>query len=213
MIGASQAAGLALASVLIIAVPGPSVLFIVGRALAHGRRIAIATVVGNAFGSLVAGVVVAVGLGELLARSEVLFHVIKYAGAAYLVFLGVHALLAHRAPSPEQAAEASARPGWWATARQGLLVGVTNPKVFVLYAAILPQFVVPTAGNVTAQMLLLALVPVAIGLATDLVWAVAASTVRGWFTRSPRRLRRIGQAGGVSIIGLGVATAFAGDPR
>lgn len=213
MVEASQFFGLALASTLIIAVPGPSVLFIVGRALTHGRNVAFATVLGNATGSLIAGVLVAVGLGEILARSEMLFHVMKYAGAAYLILLGIQALRAHTPRLSHAQSASPAASSWWRTASQGLVVGVSNPKVFILYAAILPQFVNKGSADITTQMLILAFVPVVIGLLTDMAWAFAASGVRGWFANSPRRMRRIGQAGGISIIGLGVVTAVTGDAQ
>lgn len=210
MITIEQILGLALASVVIIAVPGPSVLFIVGRALSLGRQHAFATIGGNTLGSLVAGVIVAVGLGELIERSEILFLVIKYVGAAYLIFLGVQAIRAHGAHT--QDAPPIAARSLWRTASQGFVVGISNPKVFILFAAILPQFVVPGHGAAVTQMLLLVAVPVAIGLVTDMVWALAASTARNWFTTSPQRMRRVGQLGGLSILGLGIVTAVTSGP-
>ena len=210
MITAEQMLGLALASVVLIAVPGPSVLFIVGRALTLGRRHAFATIAGNTIGSLLAGVIVAVGLGELIERSETVFLVIKYVGAAYLIFLGIQAIRAHGAHAGE-AAPVAAR-SLWRTAGQGLVVGISNPKVFILFAAILPQFVVPAHGPAVTQMLMLVGVPVLIGLVTDMIWALAASTARAWFTTSPQRMRRVGQVGGFSVLGLGVVTAVSGGP-
>ena len=209
MITVEQMLGLALASVVLIAIPGPSVLFIVGRALTLGRRHAFATIVGNTLGSLLAGVIVAVGLGELIERSEIVFLVIKYVGAAYLIFLGIQAIRAHGAHSRE-AMPVEAGP-LWRTAVQGLVVGISNPKVFILFAAILPQFVVPAQGPAVTQMLMLVAVPVMIGLVTDMIWALAASTARAWFTTSPHRMRRVGQVGGVSGVGRGTVAAASGS--
>jgi threonine/homoserine/homoserine lactone efflux protein len=206
MVTSAQVVGLVLSTVVLIAVPGPSVMFIVGRALALGRPAALATVLGNAIGSLAAGAVVAVGLGRLLQTSDTVYHVVKYVGAAYLVYLGVQALRQHRA-APAVAAPSPPR-SLWRTAGQGVLVGLTNPKVFILYAAILPQFVVPAHGSIWAQMLVLSVVPILIGIVMDSIWALTAGAAREWFARSPNRLRRTGQVGGSCIIALGLATAL-----
>jgi threonine/homoserine/homoserine lactone efflux protein len=208
MVTAAQLTGLVAASVVLIAVPGPSVMFIVGRALALGRRSALATVAGNAVGSLIAAAVVAVGLGRLLQASDTLYHVVKYAGAAYLIYLGVQALRQHRAAAAD-VHPAEAETSLLRTAAQGVLVGLTNPKVFILYAAVLPQFVVPARGAIATQMLVLSLVPVLIGIVMDSAWALTAGAARTWFARSPNRLRRTGQVGGSCIIALGLVTALA----
>jgi threonine/homoserine/homoserine lactone efflux protein len=94
--------------------------------------------------------------------------------------------------------------------RQGFVVGVTNPKALILFGAVLPQFVGRAAGHVPAQMLLLALVSIAIGLASDSAWGLAAAAVRAWFARSPRRYRLVGGAGGLAMIGVGVTVAVTG---
>jgi threonine/homoserine/homoserine lactone efflux protein len=203
MVTSAQLAGVVVSSVVLIAVPGPSVMFIVGRALALGRRPALATVVGNAIGSFLAAAIVAVGLGRLLQTSDTVYHVVKYAGAAYLVYLGVQALRRHR-----ETASTSTEASMLRIAGQGILVGLTNPKVFILYAAVLPQFVVRSHGSIPAQMLVLAVVPVLIGIVMDSIWALSAGATRAWFARSPRRLRRTEQAGGSCIIALGLATAL-----
>lgn len=196
-------------SFLLIVVPGPSVLFVVGRALAQGRRAALTTVVGNTLGAYLLVVAVAVGIGSLVERSVLVFTVLKLAGAAYLVFLGVKAWRARASLRAVFAGEAEAHSGlrtFW----EGLAVGVTNPKTIVFFAAVLPQFVDREAGHVTLQMLLLGVVFNAIALASDSVWGLAASTARDWFARSPRRLSMVGGAGGLTMIGLGVTVAVTG---
>lgn len=214
-----QFLAVAATSLVIIAVPGPSVLFIVGRALAHGRATALASVLGNSLGSLLAALVVAVGLGPVLQRWEVLLEVARLAGAAYLVRLGVQALrgAAHAAPpvdapdAPDVPDAVGPRPHPLRRAvRAGVVVGATNPKVFVLFAAVLPQFVDPAAGAVPLQMALLCLVPVTVGLVCDSAWGLAAARVRTAFVGRPDRLRTVTRAGGVSMIGLGVVTAATG---
>lgn len=209
MISSGQLLGYALASFVVIVVPGPGVLFVIGRALAHGRRTAIATASGHAAGNYVVAACVAVGLGTLLQRSAQVFIAVKLAGALYLVWLGVQAIRHRRELADVMSEVAPARAGWLAV-RDGFVVGVTNPKAYILFGAILPQFVDRAAGHVPAQMLLLALVSVSIGGISDSTWGLAASGVRAWFARSPRRFAMVGGAGGLAMIGVGVAVALTG---
>ena len=214
MISSGQLIGFTLASFVLIVVPGPGVLFVVGRALSHGRRTAVATAAGHAAGNYVVAACVAVGLGTLLQRSAQVFTAVKLAGALYLVFLylvflGIQAIRHRRSLASSMSAAAGARDGWRAL-RDGLVVGVTNPKTYILFGAILSQFVNRGAGNVPGQMLLLALVSVLIGLVCDSTWGLAASGVRAWFARSPRRYALVGGAGGLAMIGVGVTIALTG---
>ncbi|MFI9766020.1 LysE family translocator [Streptomyces sp. NPDC052415] len=198
-------------SFLLIVVPGPSVLFVVGRALAQGRRAALTTVAGNTAGAYVLVLAVAFGVGSIVERSVLVFTALKLAGAAYLVYLGVKAWRgrgALRAAFAEDAAAAG--PGSARTFWEGFAVGVTNPKTIVFFAAVLPQFVDRAAGQVAVQMLLLGLVFNVIALASDSVWGLVAATARGWFARSPRRLSAVGGVGGMTMIGLGVTVAVTG---
>ena len=201
--------GYAIASFLIIVVPGPGVLFVIGRALAHGRRTAIATAVGHAGGNYVVAACVAVGLGALLERSAQVFIAVKLAGALYLVWLGVQAIR-HRQALAEAMSEAVPSRAGWRALRDGFVVGVTNPKAFILFGAILPQFVNRGAGDLVGQMLLLSLVAVLLGGASDCAWGFAASAVRNWFASSPRRFELVGGAGGLAMIGVGVTVAITG---
>jgi threonine/homoserine/homoserine lactone efflux protein len=212
MISSGHLIGFTLASLVIIVIPGPGVLFVVGRALAHGRRTALATAAGHAAGNYVVAACVAVGLGTLLQRSAQVFIVVKLAGALYLVFLGVQAIR-HRHSLASAMSSAAGPSGGWRALRDGLIVGVTNPKTFILFGAILPQFVSRGEGNVPAQMLLLALVSVCMGLACDSAWGLTASAVRGWFARSPRRYALVGGAGGLAMIGVGVTVALTGRSK
>ena len=212
MISSGHLIGFTLASLVIIVVPGPGVLFVIGRALAHGRRTAFATAAGHAVGNYVVAACVAVGLGALLQRSAEVFTVVKLAGALYLVFLGVQAIRRRHSLATAMSSAAGASDGWRAL-RDGFIVGVTNPKSFILFGAILPQFVDRGAGNVPAQMLLLALISVTMGLASDVTWGLAASTVRSWFARSPRRYALVGGAGGLAMVGVGVTIALTGPSK
>ena len=209
MISSGQLAGFLIVSVVLIVVPGPGVLFVVGRALAHGRRTALATAVGHAAGNYVVAACVAFGLGTLLERSAQAFIAIKLAGALYLVWLGIHAIR-HRGSLADAMSAATAPRAGWRAIRDGFAVGVTNPKSLILFGAILPQFVNRGEGDVPAQLLLLALVSVSIGAVTDSAWGLAASSVRAWFAKSPRRFALVGGAGGLAMIGVGVAVALTG---
>jgi threonine/homoserine/homoserine lactone efflux protein len=209
MISGGQLAGFALASLILIVVPGPGVLFVIGRALAHGRRTAVATALGHAAGNYVVAACVAVGLGALLQRSAEAFVVVKVAGALYLIWLGIHAIRRRKSLAEAMAVAAPPREGWRA-ARDGAVVGITNPKAYILFGAILPQFVNRSAGHVPEQMLVLALVSVFIGAVSDCSWGFAASAVRTWFARSPRRIEMVGGAGGLAMIGVGVTVAVTG---
>ncbi|MFF3961962.1 LysE family translocator [Streptomyces griseorubiginosus] len=215
MVSTDRFLAFAAMSLLVIVIPGPSVLFVIGRALAHGRRTAVATALGNVFGSYLLVVAVAIGIGSLVERSAALYLTVKLAGAAYLVLLGVQAFrhrgeLKASAITAGPAGPAGSARGGLRTVLDGALVGVTNPKGVVFFAAVLPQFVNHAAGHVPAQMLLLGLVPITIGLVTDTLWGLTASAARTWFARSDRRLSLIGGAGGFTMIGLGLTVAVTG---
>jgi threonine/homoserine/homoserine lactone efflux protein len=199
---------LALAFVLIV-IPGPSVLFVIGRALAYGRRAALITVLGNTAGAYLAVLLVALGVGSVVERSLVAFTVLKLAGAAYLIFLGVQAFRHRRRLVATEAEPGALRPAW-RTAWEGVVVGISNPKTFVFYAAVLPQFVDRRSGSVPAQMLLLGLCFVLMALICDGLWGLTAATARDWFARSPRRLAAVGGTGGLAMVGLGATVALTG---
>jgi len=214
MVSTGQLLGFTLASLVLIVIPGPGVLFVVGRALAHGRRTALATACGHAAGNYVVAACVAVGLGTILQRSATVFVVVKVLGAAYLVWLGIHAIGDRKSLAAAFAVVAEPQEGWRAV-RDGMAVGMTNPKSYILFGAILfgailPQFVNRAGGDVPGQMLLLALVSVLIGAASDCAWGFAASAVRNWFASSPRRFEIVGGAGGLAMIGVGVTVALTG---
>lgn len=207
MIPLDSLVAFAVASVVIIAIPGPSVLFVIGRSLSLGRRAGVLSVVGNALGTVPAVLAVAFGVGAIVASSVVAFTLIKIVGAAYLVWLGVQAIR-HRhdhVPDADRAPASAAE-----LLRQGFIVGLTNPKTIAFFVAVLPQFVVPAAGPVWAQLLLLGLTFQTLALVCDSVWALAAGTARAWFARSPRRMSTLSGTGGVMMIGLGGTLALTG---
>lgn len=198
-----------LAAFILIIIPGPSVLFVISRALAYGRRTALLTVLGGALGSFVSAVAIAVGVGALIQTWALAYTILKFLGAGYLVYLGIRAIR-HRkqlwAAMEQQAAPVSSGR----TLVEGFLVSVTNPKSMVFFAAMLPQFVAPAAGPVSLQMIVFGGIFALIALASDTVWGLVAGAVRGWFARSRRRLELVGGASGLTMIGLGVAVAANG---
>ncbi|MFD9967154.1 LysE family translocator [Streptomyces sp. NPDC059011] len=209
MVSIDRLSAFAAMSFLLIVIPGPSVLFVIGRALAQGRRAALTTVVGNTLGACLLVVAVALGIGTVVERSVLVFTALKLAGAGYLVYLGAKAVRQRRslqsAITEEGPGHGRARTLW-----EGFAVGVANPKTIVFFAAVLPQFVDREAGHVVLQMLLLGLVFNVIALVSDSLWGLVAATARSWFARSPQRLAVIGGAGGLTMIGLGVTVAATG---
>lgn len=200
------------AALILILAPGPSVLFVVGRALSYGRAVAVASAFGVSLGSFVLATLVAVGLGAVIAQSVLFFVALKVIGGLYLCYLGVQTLRRRGDLVIEQEGPGTGRPAHLRSGRQGFMVGLTNPKTLIFFAAVLPQFVVPAAGSASAQMVLFAVIFCALAAVCDSAWGLAASGARTWFARSPRRLRMIGGAGGATMIGLGVGLVAAGRP-
>jgi threonine/homoserine/homoserine lactone efflux protein len=211
MVPASHVLAFAALVTVVIAIPGPSVLFTISRALTVGRRAALLTVVGNELGLCVQVVAVAFGVGAVVERSAQVITVVKLAGGVYLVFLGVQAIR-HRRSMADALAARVTPVGPLRAIRDGFIVGVANPKTIVFFVAALPEFTTTAPGHlpVPAQMLILgALFPV-IALVLDSAWAAIAGTARQWLVGSPRRLALIGGAGGLVMIGLGVSIAATG---
>lgn len=200
------------ASILFIQVPGPSLLFTIGRALTVGRTDALLSVLGNAIGLFAQVVAVAFGLGALVATSAAAFTALKLVGAAYVVYLGIQAIR-HRADARAAmngTAEGAAASSGWSSVRTGFLVGLTNPKSIVFFAAFLPQFIAD-GSPAPPQLLLLGLIFGVLAIASDTCWALAASRARDWFARKPERLDQLGATGGVMMVGLGAGLAVSGN--
>ncbi len=189
----------------IIIIPGPSVMFVISRALTYGRRAALLTVVGNAAGFYSQVVLVAFGLGALLERSILAYNTVKFVGAIYLVSSGIQTFRRRRELA--QVDDATELQPHRSILLDGFVVGVANPKTIVFFAAVLPQYVRPDGAPAALQMAVLGLIFVVVALASDSVWGLAAGTARSWFARSPRRLERLGGAGGLAIAALGVRLA------
>ena len=193
---------------VLILIPGPSVLFVVSRGVALGRRAALATVAGNASGFALQLVLVSIGVGSIVARSDAVFTTLKLLGAAYLVFLGVRNIRDRRALAALFAPVAAAEPKpLRRIVREGFFVGATNPKGVIIFTAILPQFIDRSQGHVTLQLVLLGAICIGIALLSDGAWALASGTARQWLGRSSRRLETMTGVGGALLIALGVGLA------
>lgn len=193
------------AAMVIILAPGPSVLFIIARAIAWGRKVAVFTVAGNVTGSFVLSVFVALGLGPILQRSDVAYTIVQWGGGLYLMYLGFDAIK-HRALYVVGMTNQSERaPGIRKSIRDGFWVGALNPKAIVFYAAVLPQFIDRDRGSVSAQLIFLGAIFSALAFISDGSWGLLAGTARTWLATNPKRLEKLRLTGG-SIMGiLGIA--------
>jgi threonine/homoserine/homoserine lactone efflux protein len=209
MIPASHVLTFALLSFALIIVPGPNVLFVISRSLMLGRAAGVGTAVGGQLGVALQVAAVAFGVGAIVERSVAVFTVIKLAGAAYLVYLGVQALRHRRSLTAALEARAE-RKTLRRILRDGFIVGATNPKAIIFFVAVLPQFADRSAGHVPAQMLLLGAVFLLIAVVCDSSWALLAGWARTWLARSPRRLALVGGTGGLVMIGIGASLAISG---
>lgn len=194
----------AAASVAVVAVPGPNVLFVLARGISGGRRAAVVSVLGVETATLCFVAAAAFGLTAVLASSALAFAVVRYAGAGYLVYLGIRALADRRGIRPA----APVRDG--RVFRQAFTVGIANPKVALFFVAFLPQFVSPAAGSATGQVLVLGLVFLAVATVLDLGWALLAGLLAGWLRRHPALLRRQRFVTGPVYLGLGAYAVVAG---
>ncbi|MEV8532230.1 LysE family translocator [Streptomyces sp. NPDC051211] len=193
----------------VVAVPGPNMLLILSRGIGQGRRAAFASAVGVELGTLVHVVGTVVGVSALVATSTLAFNVVKYAGAAYLVYLGVRTLLSTSGTVSEGASGADDHRPIGALMRQGVLVNVLNPKVALFFLSLLPQYVDPDRGSVASQTLTLGLVFFGIALAMDLLYAMASVGVGAWLARNVRFARAQKYVTGITYLLLGVFAAFA----
>jgi threonine/homoserine/homoserine lactone efflux protein len=205
----STLAVFAAASLALIAVPGPSVLYIVGTSISQGRRAGVASMLGVQAGALIHVAAAAIGVSALLASSAGLFNVVKFAGAAYLVWLGVQRIRHAGEQDP------AARPprSHAHLFRQGVVVNLLNPKVAMFFLAFLPQFVDPDAASPGAQVLALGLVFVAIAIVSDGFYALVAGAAAERLRGSVRARRRMDRLGGGVMIGLGAVAALTGHRR
>ena len=192
------------AAIIIILAPGPSVLFVIARAISWGRKVAVLTVAGNASGSLVLSTLVALGLGPILARSDLAYLAVQWGGGLYLIYLGIDAIRKRSEHAADMTNQGPRVPSVGQSIRDGFWVGVLNPKAIVFFAAVLPQFVDIDGGNVTAQLLFMGLVFCVLAFISDSTWGLLAGTARQWLATDARRLEGLRATGGLVMIVLGI---------
>ena len=197
-------------ALVLLAIPGPAVLYVVGRSIDQGRTAGLASVLGITTGTIVHITAATVGLSSLVLASKVAFDAVRYVGAAYLVLLGIRRLLMRGA---EEAAGGRPPRTLRRLYTQGLVVNLLNPKTIVFIFAFIPQFVDVGAGHVWLQILLLGLTFAGLGLASDSLYAVVAGTVADRVRGTPLVARVERWFGGTVLIGLGVAAALVAPHR
>jgi threonine/homoserine/homoserine lactone efflux protein len=195
----------AVASFALLIAPGPNVLFIITQAASHGRKAGFMCVLGGVTGMLVLTGLVAVGLAGLLAASPIAFNIVKWFGAAYLIYIGIRTLLDRNAIRFDRSAERASLSKLYS---QGLITALLNPKLAIFFAAFLPQFVDPNGGSVALQIVLLGLIFSAIGLTSDSGYALLAGSAGDWLRRQPAAIKALRWVSGSVFIGLGLRLAI-----
>jgi len=199
------------AALVLLLIPGPAVLYIVGRSVEHGRRAGLVSIGGIHAATLVHVAAAALGLSAVLASSALAFGVVKYAGAAYLIWLGLKKIFGRSEAAEVVAASPERNHG--RLFRDGFVVNLLNPKTAIFFLAFLPQFVDPGRGHVAMQVAVLGLLFTALGFVTDSCYALAAGTAGNWLKRSRGYLTVERYVSGVLFIGLGLTAAFAGNHK
>ncbi len=196
------------AALVLLAIPGPAVFYIVGRSIDQGRTAGVISAFGIGVGTLFHVAAATLGLSALLMSSAAAFSAVKYLGAAYLVYLGVQKL---RREEPIEPLCSAGRDNLSRVFRQGVVVNVLNPKTALFFFAFLPQFVHGSRGSVTGQILFLGILFAVMGVLSDSVWALFAGTIAERLKRSARWRAAQRYLSGGMLISLGLATAFAGS--
>jgi threonine/homoserine/homoserine lactone efflux protein len=196
---------------LLLAIPGPAVLYIVGRSIGQGRNAGLVSALGIGVGTLIHTAAAAVGLSALLISSAAAFSVVKYLGAAYLVYLGVQRLRNKESLAAAASDTGAPRVTLARVFSQGIVVNVLNPKTALFFFAFLPQFIDPARGHVATQILSLGILFACMGTTSDSLWALFSGSVAGWLRNNQRWMRNERYVSGGILISLGVATALAGS--
>jgi threonine/homoserine/homoserine lactone efflux protein len=197
-----------IAAIIIIIAPGPSVLFVIARAVSWGRKISVLTVAGNVTGSFVLSTLVALGLGPILQRWHIAYVAVQWGGGLYLIYLGIEAIRERAVHAADMTNQGPVAPSIRKSIRDGFWVGVLNPKAIVFFAAVLPQFVDIDGGHVTSQLIFMGLVFCVLAFISDGSWGLLAGTARAWLATDNRRLERLRAFGGTIMIILGLAVLY-----
>jgi len=208
---AAHISAFAAAGFLLLLTPGPAVLYIVGRSVEQGRLAGVVSVLGITTGTLLHVAAAVVGLSALITSSVLAFSIVKYAGAAYLIYIGVRRLLSRGDPSIEVLR--LPRRSLWRLYSDGFIVNLLNPKTALFFLAFLPQWIDAAEGGVPSQIAFLGLLFAGMGLMSDGTYALLAGTAGGWMRRRRGFLKAERYVTGGVFIGLGVTAAIAGDGR
>ena len=195
-------------AILIILAPGPTVLFVIARAISWGRVAAVASVLGNNVASFLVSLLIALGLGPILQSSTIAFVSVQVAGGLYLIYLGIQAIRHSEIHAGDMTNVVGSKPTFFQSAKDGFIVGALNPKVWVFMAAILPQFVDREAGHVTSQLILMGAIFAGLAFCSDTTWGIIAGTIRKWLATETKRLVRMRVTGGAVMILLGLFTLW-----
>jgi threonine/homoserine/homoserine lactone efflux protein len=195
-------------ALVLLAIPGPAVLYVTSRSIGQGRSAGFVSALGIGVGTLVHAAAAAVGLSALLMSSAIAFSAVKYLGAGYLIYLGVQKLRREESLAPSEEAP---RTKLSRVFGQGIVVNILNPKTALFFFAFLPQFVDASRGHVALQILVLGTLFAAMGITSDSLWALFAGTVAHRLNRNSRWNRTQRYVSGGMLISLGVATALAGS--
>jgi threonine/homoserine/homoserine lactone efflux protein len=198
------------AAFALLITPGPAVMYIITRSIDQGRMAGIVSVLGVAVGTLFHVFASALGLSAILVSSALAFDIVKYLGAAYLILMGIRKLLEKEDPMQAVVVE---HKRLWLIFRQGVIVNVLNPKMALFFFAFLPQFVDPTRGPVTPQLILLGMILVVMGLGSDSASALLAGTAGKWLRGNRGFLRVQKYVAGTVYIALGLVAAVGGERR
>lgn len=198
-----------IAAIVLLVTPGPAVLYIVTRSLAEGRKSGIASTLGVAAGSMIHILAAALGVSALLLSSAMAFNLVKYAGAAYLIYLGICRLLGREGEERPAQRRGDLRSVFW----QGVWVNLLNPKTALFFFAFLPQFIDTARGPVVVQLLALGLLFVLMGILSDGTYALLAGTVAERLRRRPALMRAQRYLVGGVFIGLGLSAALSGSAK
>lgn len=201
------------ASLLLILLPGPAMIFLITRGVVGGRRVGALSALGVESATLVYVIATALGLTAVLAASAIALSAVRYLGATYLLYLGVRTILKRREPLVRPEGVAAPPASAWRSWRQGFLVGISNPKVALFFLAFFPQFVHPEAGPVVAQILVLGSIFIVIGMVFDVTYGLAGGAIRDLLARNTRAIRRSRVSAGLSYLVLGGWTAIGGEGK
>jgi threonine/homoserine/homoserine lactone efflux protein len=206
--GSSNFALFLAAALIIAAIPGPGIMYVAARTLACGRSVGFASTFGTGLGGLVHVIAGSIGISALLLASAELFTALKFAGAIYLVWLGLQAFRSASDAEPALESTADARSAF----RDGIMVEAFNPKTAAFFLAFIPQFVAPASPQPALQFVVFGLISVVLNTLADVIVVMAASTIRNSVNARPNLLRRLRQGSGLFMAGLGVSLAFARRP-